>query len=52
MAPQLAASLEECKATWPGRVVLYSNSAGLQEFDPDGGLPSVRAPMHVGMHTP
>ncbi len=36
VAPQLASALEVCKRTWPDRVVLFSNSAGLQEFDPEG----------------
>lgn len=36
VAPQLASALEQCKRTFPDRVVLFSNSAGLQEFDPDG----------------
>ncbi|KAK3249831.1 hypothetical protein CYMTET_40760 [Cymbomonas tetramitiformis] len=29
-------SLEECKAAFPERVVMLSNSAGLEQFDPDG----------------
>ena len=36
VAPQLAASLEDCKKEFGGRLVVYSNSAGLQEFDPEG----------------
>eukprot|EP00884_Botryococcus_braunii_P010930 jgi/Botrbrau1/19839/Bobra.0124s0076.2 len=28
--------LEQCKASFDGRVVLLSNSAGLRQFDPDG----------------
>ena len=36
VAPQLAASLEECKRQFDGKLVVYSNSAGLSEFDPEG----------------
>lgn len=36
IAPILVASLKTCLETFEGRVVLLSNSAGLQEFDPDG----------------
>lgn len=34
--PHAKASLEECRRAFGGRLVLYSNSAGLQQFDPDG----------------
>jgi phosphatidylglycerophosphatase GEP4 len=34
--PSAAAALEECRLAFEGRVVLYSNSAGLEQFDPDG----------------
>ena len=47
VAPQLASALEQCKRTFPDRVVLFSNSAGLQEFDPDGGASHLGAvPKH------
>ncbi|KAK9803741.1 hypothetical protein WJX73_010090 [Symbiochloris irregularis] len=36
VAPELSASLEECKKQFDGKVVVYSNSAGLTEFDPEG----------------
>ena len=39
VAPQLASSLEDCKKQFKGKVVVYSNSAGLREFDPDGASP-------------
>lgn len=34
----MEASLEECRRVFDGQLVLYSNSAGLQQFDPEGGL--------------
>ncbi|KAI7842791.1 hypothetical protein COHA_003537 [Chlorella ohadii] len=34
--PHARASLEECRRAFGGRLVLYSNSAGLQQFDPEG----------------
>jgi hypothetical protein len=36
--PPLCAALEECKSVFGGAVALYSNSAGLFQFDPEGGL--------------
>lgn len=30
-------SLEDCRRAFDGKLVLYSNSAGLQQFDPEGG---------------
>lgn len=36
--PHARDSLAACKAAFGGRLVLYSNSAGLQQFDPDGAL--------------
>lgn len=36
VAPHLTASLDECKKQFDGQVVVYSNSAGLAEFDPEG----------------
>lgn len=37
VAPHLRASLEECKSVFGSdRLVVYSNSAGLLQFDPDG----------------
>lgn len=36
VAPQLADSLADCKRQFDNQVVIYSNSAGLREFDPDG----------------
>ena len=38
VAPALAASLRSCIETFNGKVVLLSNSAGLEEFDPEGEL--------------
>lgn len=38
VAPILVASFKSCIETFDGRVALLSNSAGLQEFDPEGGL--------------
>lgn len=34
--PHARDSLERCMAAFGGRLVLYSNSAGLAQFDPDG----------------
>ncbi|KAL2649697.1 hypothetical protein R1flu_017825 [Riccia fluitans] len=34
--PSLVESLEECRATFSGRLALLSNSAGLYQFDADG----------------
>ena len=36
LTPSAAASLAECKAAFNDRIVLYSNSAGLKQFDPEG----------------
>ncbi|KAJ1698401.1 hypothetical protein LUZ63_006913 [Rhynchospora breviuscula] len=34
--PPLADSLRECVQAFPGQVAVFSNSAGLREYDPDG----------------
>ncbi|PNH03791.1 putative phosphatidylglycerophosphatase, mitochondrial [Tetrabaena socialis] len=34
--PRLQESLSRCLAAFEGRAVLYSNSAGLQQYDPEG----------------
>ncbi|XP_078171646.1 haloacid dehalogenase (HAD) superfamily protein [Carex rostrata] len=34
--PPLADSLRECVEAFPGQVAVFSNSAGLTEYDPDG----------------
>jgi phosphatidylglycerophosphatase GEP4 len=34
--PELQKSLEDCKKAFDGRVCLFSNSAGLEQFDPEG----------------
>ncbi|CAL4947018.1 unnamed protein product [Urochloa decumbens] len=35
--PPLAASFDQCRAAFPpGALAIYSNSAGLKEYDPDG----------------
>lgn len=36
LQPSAAISLDECQKIFRGKVVLYSNSAGLEQFDPDG----------------
>lgn len=36
VAPEVAGSLRSCIDTFAGKVVLYSNSAGLSQFDPEG----------------
>lgn len=36
LRPSAAASLAECREAFGGRIVLYSNSAGLEQFDPEG----------------
>lgn len=38
IAPILVDSLRRCIQTFDGKVVLLSNSAGLEEFDPEGKL--------------
>lgn len=34
--PALLASLEDCMQVFDGKVVLFSNSAGLEQYDPEG----------------
>jgi phosphatidylglycerophosphatase GEP4 len=34
--PKLSASWAACKAAFDGRLILYSNSAGLAQYDPEG----------------
>lgn len=34
--PDLKQSLDDCKKAFNGKVVLFSNSAGLEQFDPEG----------------
>lgn len=34
--PLIQESLDECKAVFDGKVALFSNSAGLEQFDPEG----------------
>ncbi|KAM0919581.1 hypothetical protein ACQ4PT_008063 [Festuca glaucescens] len=34
--PLLATSFDQCRAAFPGAIALYSNSAGLKQYDPDG----------------
>ncbi|KAK9832040.1 hypothetical protein WJX81_001093 [Elliptochloris bilobata] len=36
VAPALAPALERCRVAFEGRLVLFSNSAGLAQFDPEG----------------
>lgn len=36
LEPSAAKGLEECRKAFHGNIVLYSNSAGLQQFDPNG----------------
>ena len=36
IAPNLVDSLRKCIETFDGKVVVLSNSAGLEEFDPEG----------------
>ena len=36
LCPSAAAALAECASIFNGRIVLYSNSAGLEQFDPEG----------------
>ena len=36
VAPQLLPSLRRCQQAFGGRLVLFSNSAGLAQFDPRG----------------
>ena len=46
VAPQLAESLEACKRHFNGQLVVYSNSAGLREFDPEGATLTTRPSGH------
>ena len=48
LAPVLRPALERCRAAFGGRLVLFSNSAGLAQFDPDGA-PRVQALHHVSV---
>lgn len=34
--PPIAKALAECQREFEGRAVIVSNSAGLEEFDPEG----------------
>ena len=36
VAPQLLPSLQRCQQAFEGRLVLFSNSAGLRQYDPEG----------------
>lgn len=36
VAPHLAAALQACKSAFGDSIVVYSNSAGLAQFDPQG----------------
>ena len=38
VAPALRPALERCRAAFDGRLVLFSNSAGLAQYDPEGAL--------------
>lgn len=37
--PLIKESLDECKEVFGGKVALFSNSAGLEQFDPEGATP-------------
>ena len=37
--PDLQESLQTCRAAFDGKLALFSNSAGLFQFDPEGGTP-------------
>ena len=48
IAPILVQSLKRCIETFGGdNVVLLSNSAGLEEFDPDGAVSLPKAHRHL-----
>lgn len=36
VAPQLLPSLQRCQQAFEGRLALFSNSAGLRQYDPEG----------------
>lgn len=40
VAPQLLPSMRRCQQAFNGRLVLFSNSAGLAQFDPQGAVPT------------
>ena len=46
IAPQLLPSLDRCQRAFAGRLVLFSNSAGLHQFDPEGNSLSKRKDDH------
>lgn len=53
--PPLAAAFDQCRATFPpGALAIYSNSAGLTEYDPDGvdarAIEAVIEGVHVIRH--
>ncbi|MQL77089.1 hypothetical protein Taro_009485 [Colocasia esculenta] len=52
--PPISASLAQCVSTFPGRVAVFSNSAGLYRYDPDGSkaktLEDAIGGIHVIMH--
>ena len=49
--PEIQASLDECKEAFNGKIVLFSNSAGLKQFDPDGALHSALPSVMLGFHS-
>ncbi|XP_039131382.1 phosphatidylglycerophosphate phosphatase 1, chloroplastic [Dioscorea cayenensis subsp. rotundata] len=34
--PSLSHSFQQCRASFPGKIAVFSNSAGLRQYDPDG----------------
>ena len=43
VAPQLLPSLQRCQQAFEGRLALFSNSAGLRQYDPEGKCLSLSA---------
>ena len=43
VAPQLLPSLQRCQQAFEGRLVLFSNSVGLRQYDPEGDCLSLSA---------
>ncbi|KAF7024187.1 hypothetical protein CFC21_036566 [Triticum aestivum] len=48
--PLLTASFDQCRAAFPGAIAVYSNSAGLKQYDPDGSDASTIEATIDGVH--
>lgn len=50
--PDAAASLESCKEVFGQSIVLFSNSAGLKQYDPEGQYKTVRSRSFLNISQP